>query len=76
MDSALRKIETHRQFNEKRSCRRNGILLLSHMRVKLALFFSLAAAALVILVFTSSSNAAQVHLKLHEFEAEMGKPGG
>ncbi|AFM14548.1 cytochrome c maturation protein CcmE [Turneriella parva] len=46
------------------------------MRVKLALFFSLAAAALVILVFTSSSNAAQVHLKLHEFEAEMGKPGG
>lgn len=46
------------------------------MRVKLALFFSLTAAALVILVFTSSSNAAQVHLKLHEFEAEMAKPGG
>jgi cytochrome c-type biogenesis protein CcmE len=46
------------------------------MRIKLALFFSLCAVALVVLVLTSSSTAAQVHLKLHEFEAEMAKPGG
>lgn len=46
------------------------------MRIKLALFFSLCATALVVLVLTSSSTAAQVHLKLHEFEAEMVKPGG
>ncbi len=46
------------------------------MRIKLALFFSLCAVALVVLVLTSTSTAAQVHLKLHEFEAEMAKPGG
>lgn len=43
------------------------------MRTKLAIFFVLLAAALCILVVSSSTSAAQVHLKLTEFEAELAK---
>lgn len=46
------------------------------MRTKLAVFFVLLATALVVLVVTSSSTAAQVHLKLHEFRAELDKGEG
>ncbi|HMV36226.1 MAG TPA: cytochrome c maturation protein CcmE [Turneriella sp.] len=45
------------------------------MRAKLAIFFVLLAGALVILVVTSSTSAAQVHLKLHEFRAEADRAG-
>lgn len=45
------------------------------MRVKLAVFFILLAGALAVLVVTSSSSAAQVHLKLHEFRAEAERSG-
>ena len=43
------------------------------MRTKLAIFFGLCAIALTILVVSSSTSAAQVHLKLHEFDAELAK---
>lgn len=43
------------------------------MRTKLAVFFGLCAVALTILVVSSSTSAAQVHLKLHEFDAELAK---
>lgn len=43
------------------------------MRAKLAVFFVLLAAALAVLVISSSSTAAQVHLKLNEFETELAK---
>lgn len=36
----------------------------------------LLATALTVLVVTSSSSASQVHLKLTEFNAELGKAGG
>ncbi len=45
------------------------------MRAKLAIFFVLLAGALAILVVTSSSSAAQVHLKLHEFRSEAERSG-
>jgi cytochrome c-type biogenesis protein CcmE len=45
------------------------------MRIKLAVFFVLFSTALAILVVTSSSSAAQVHLKLHEFRAEAERAG-
>ncbi|MFO1469793.1 MAG: cytochrome c maturation protein CcmE [Turneriella sp.] len=43
------------------------------MRTKLAVFFGLCAVALTIMVVSSSTSAAQVHLKLHEFDAELAK---
>lgn len=46
------------------------------MRTKLTVFFVLLATALTVLVVTSSSSASQVHLKLHEFDAELQKTGG
>lgn len=46
------------------------------MRVKLAIFFVSLAVALVVLVVSSSSTAAQVHLKLHEFHDELSRQGG
>ncbi len=45
------------------------------MRAKLAIFFILLSGALAILVVTSSTSAAQVHLKLHEFRAEAERSG-
>lgn len=39
----------------------------------MAVFFVLFGAALTILVVSSSTSAAQVHLKLTEFEAELAK---
>lgn len=46
------------------------------MRTKLTVFFVLLAAALSVLVITSSTSASQVHLKLNEFDAELTKAGG
>lgn len=46
------------------------------MRTKLTVFFVLIAAALAVLVITSSTSASQVHLKLTEFNTELAKPGG
>lgn len=43
------------------------------MRTRMAVFFVLFGAALTILVVSSSTSAAQVHLKLTEFEAELAK---
>lgn len=45
------------------------------MRAKLAIFFVLLSGALVVLVLASSSSAAQIHLKLHEFHDELAKQG-
>jgi cytochrome c-type biogenesis protein CcmE len=45
------------------------------MRAKLTVFFLLCGTALAILVVTSSSSAAQVHLKLTEFKEEVAKKG-
>lgn len=46
------------------------------MRAKLTIFLALLGVALTILVVTSSTSASQVHLKLTEFRAELGKSGG
>lgn len=46
------------------------------MRAKLTVFFVFCAAALAVLVITSSSSASQVHLKLTEFKSELNKAGG
>ncbi|MBV6493148.1 MAG: Cytochrome c-type biogenesis protein CcmE [Turneriella sp.] len=43
------------------------------MRTKLAVFFILLAGALVVLAVTSSTSAAQVHVQLHDFQAEIAK---
>jgi len=46
------------------------------MRTKLTVFFVFFAAAIALLVVTSSGASAQVHLKLHEFQAELNKSDG